>query len=108
MGSGSMKSKSYTTKTGYYLTKDFDVKVGGEFHFLLTPLHGNNNERFFYVEENLDGTYTVEGECYIITDEESLKRHKTDVKKEVKNKPIWYYHIDKNRTVIHKEKQISP
>ena len=56
MGSGSMKSKSYTTKTGYYLTKDFDVKVGGEFHFLLTPLHGNNNERFFYVEENLDGT----------------------------------------------------
>lgn len=52
MGSGSMKRKSYITKTSYYLTKDFDVKVGGEFYFLLTPLYGNNDECFFYVEEN--------------------------------------------------------
>lgn len=72
------------------------------------PLYGNNNERFFFIEENPDGSYTVEGECYIVTNEESLKRHKRDVKKEVKNKPIWYYHVDKNRTVIRKEKHISP
>ena len=108
MGSGSMKRKSYITKTGYYLTKDFDVKVGGEFYFLLTPLYGNNDESFFYVEENPDNSYTVEGECYIITNKESLKHHKADIKREIKNKPIWYYHIDKSRTVIRKEKQISP
>lgn len=33
MGSGSMKRKSYTTKTGYYLTKDFDVKSAAIFTF---------------------------------------------------------------------------
>ena len=108
MGSGSMKRKSYITNTGYYLAKDFDEKFGGDFYFLLTPLYGNNNERFFFIEENPDGSYTVEGECYIVTNEESLKRHKRDVKKEVSNKPIWYYHVDENRTVIRKEKHISP
>lgn len=61
MGSGSMKCKSYITNTGYYLTKDFDEKVGGEFFFLLLPLYGNNNERFYFIEKNSDGSYTVEG-----------------------------------------------
>ena len=59
------------------------------------------------VEENPGNSYTVEGECYIITNKESLKHHKVDIKRGIKNKPIWYYHIDKNRTVIRKEKQIS-
>ena len=64
MGSGFMRRKSYITDTGYYLVKDFDEKVGGEFYFLLSPLYGNNNERFYYVETNPDGSYIVEGECY--------------------------------------------
>lgn len=108
MGSGFMRRKSYITDTGYYLVKDFDEKVGGEFYFLLSPLYGNNNERFYYVETNPDGSYIVEGECYIITNKEHLKRYKIDAEKEVKNKTIWYYHIDGNRKVIRKEKHISP
>lgn len=35
MGSGTMRCKSYITKRGYYLTYDYDEKVGGEFWFLL-------------------------------------------------------------------------
>lgn len=108
MGSGSMKRKSYITNTGYYLTKDFDEKVGGEFYFLLMPLYGNDNERFYFIETNPDGSYTVEGECYIITNKEHLKRYKDEAKKTVSNKPIWYYHTDANRKVIRKEKHISP
>ena len=52
MGSGTMNCKSYITKRGYYLAYDYDEKVGGEFWFLLLPLYGNNDERFFYVKDN--------------------------------------------------------
>ena len=38
MGKGTMNCKDYKTKCGYYLDKDYDEKVGGEFYFLLLPL----------------------------------------------------------------------
>ena len=45
MGKGTMNCKDYKTKCGYYLDKDYDEKVGGEFYFLLLPLLGD--KRFF-------------------------------------------------------------
>lgn len=107
MGKGTMKRKNYITKQGYYLSKDFDVKVGGDFYFLLLPLYGNDNQCFFYVFENEDGSYTVEGECYIITNNEHLKRYIKEAKKEFSDKPIWYYHTDNNHNTVYKE-MIAP
>lgn len=104
MGKGTMNCKDYKTKCGYYLDKDYDEKVGGEFYFLLLPLLGNNNKRFFYVKDNFDGSFTVEGECYIITNENVLRRYITDAQKELKGKPIWYYHIDGDRKILREEK----
>ena len=45
MGKRTMNCKDYITKCGYYLDKDYDEKVGGEFYFLLLPLLGD--KRFF-------------------------------------------------------------
>ena len=104
MGSGTMNCKSYITKRGYYLAYDYDEKVGGEFWFLLLPLYGNNNERLFYVKDNFNGSFTVEGECYIITNKEALRRYIADAGKELKGKPVWYYHTDEKGEIIRKEK----
>ena len=104
MGKGTMNCKDYITKCGYDLDKDYDQKVGGEFYFLLLPLLGDNNKRFFYVKDNFDGSFTVEGECYIITNENVLRRYITDAQKELKGKPIWYYHIDGDRKILREEK----
>ena len=102
MGRGTMNCKDYKTKCGYYLDKDYDEKVGGEFYFLLLPLLGD--KRFFYVKDNFDGSFTVEGESYIITNENVLRRYITDAQKELKGKPIWYYHIDGDRKILREEK----
>lgn len=97
--------KNYTTKTGYYLSHDFDVKLGGEFYFFLEPLIGNDDERFFYVREH-NGLYEVEGECYIIDGDNkaSLQRQKRELRAELKGQHIWYYHIDENGKTVWKEK----
>jgi len=105
MGKGTIGNKSgYKTKRGYYLSSDYDEKVGGKFDFLLEPLHGNEGERFFYVLRLPDGKYEVTGEGYIVTNKDSLRRHLQQLKSELPGKAIWYYHIDKNGNVIRKEK----
>ena len=103
MGSGTMKCKSYRTTKGYYLDKDYDDRLGGEFYFLLLPLYGNDDERYFYVIEENDG-YTVEGECYIITGEEQAKKAVRDFRRELRKAPIWYFHRDDQGRVFRKEK----
>lgn len=104
MGKGTIRCKSYKAERGYYLDKDYSEKVGGEFYFLLLPLSGNINEQFFYVKDNFDGSFTVEGECYIITDEKVLNRYIRNARKELKGKPIWYYHIDGDCKILKREK----
>ena len=63
-----MQVKNYRTKRGYYLAHDTDEKVGGDFSFLILPLYGFDEERFFYVTKLDNGKFEVEGEGYICTD----------------------------------------
>ena len=105
MGKGTIGNRtSYKNLRGYYLSRDYDEKVGGKFSFLLEPLIGNEDEVFFYVQKTEDGRYEITGEGYIITEKESLNRHLRDLRKELPGKTIWYYHIDKDGNVIRKEK----
>lgn len=106
MGSGTIQNKTqYTTKKGYYISRDFNELFGGEFYFILEALHGNDDERFFYVKKMPNGLYEVTGEFYIIpvSNEESKKRRISRIKRSLKGKPIWYYHLDENDNVIRKE-----
>lgn len=106
MGNGTIGNKSgYKTRRGYYLSHDYDERFGGEFDFLLEPLHGNDGERFFYVERKGIGMYEVTGEGYIVTSKDSLSQHLKTLKRELRGKSIWYYHIDgQSGNVIRKEK----
>lgn len=85
-----MQVKNYRTKRGYYLAHDTDEKVGGDFSFLILPLYGFDEERFFYVTKLDNGKFEVEGEGYICTDVDSVKRHLQTNRKELQDKSIWY------------------
>ena len=87
MGKGTIGNRtSYRIRRGYYLSVDYDERFGGKFSFLLEPLIGNDDERFFYVYKNGDGKYEVTGEGYIITAKESLNRHLKKTKKRTARK----------------------
>lgn len=102
---GSMIRKSYKTKTGYFCAADFDKKLGGKFYFLIEPLIGCQEERFFYVRKLKDGAFEILGEGYIINAPGGLKRHISELKKELGSSPqIYYYHLDETGKVIKKEK----
>lgn len=105
MGAGSIGNRNdYKTVRGFYLSGDYDERYGGKFGFLLEPLIGNENERFFYVQKTDNGKYEVTGEGYDITSKASLYRHLKCLKKELRGKCIWYYHIDSSGCVLRKEK----
>lgn len=104
MGQGTMVVKNYRTKRGYYLAHDYDKRFGGKFTFLLLPLFGTNDERFFYVTKNKQGGFTVEGEAYVCTRSESVRSHTQCTKRELAGKSIWYYHINENGDILKKEK----
>lgn len=103
MGSGTMPLKNYRTKKGYYLAQDFDEKIGGKFYFLIEPLLGFGNRAFFYVRKLPSGRYEVEGEAYILTNYENVKRHKNDAARKIKGKKLYYYHLDENGAIVEKE-----
>ncbi len=103
MGSGTMQVRDYRTKQGYYLAKDFDAKVGGEFWFLIEPLIGNGDEVFFYIRNLPNGKFEVEGEAYIITDSDRLKSYKNDTVRTRRGKKLFYYHLNEKGEVLQKE-----
>ena len=103
MGSGSMQVSNYKTNRGYYLAKDYDANYGGEFHFLIEPLIGHDNEVFFYVRELPDGKYEVTGEAYVITNRDHLQDYKADAIALRKDKKLYYYHVDQDFHVLRKE-----
>lgn len=103
MGSGTMQVSDYRTKQGYYLSKDYDAKVGGEFWFLIEPLIGNDDEVFFYIRALPNGKFEVEGEAYIITDPDRLKSYKNDAVRTRRGKKLFYYHLDSKGDILRKE-----
>lgn len=105
MGKGTIGNRSsYKNRNGYYLSRDYDERVGGKFTFLLEPLIGNDDELFFYVMKTDNGKYEITGEGYIVTSSDSLKSHLMGLRKKLPGRTIWYYHIDQNGSVIRKEK----
>jgi hypothetical protein len=108
---GSTILKNYKKQSKYYSIKDYDERVGGDFHFLIEPLNGCNDEKFFYVKHlpngNEDGDhkgyYEVTGEGYIISNPSDHTRQVKELKEELKDSPIWYYHTNNAGDVIKKE-----
>lgn len=94
--------KKLRENAAYYSIKDFDEKVGGEFTLFITPFEGYE-EPFYYVRKTDDGI-EIEGEGYIVTNKDSLKRHKQDAKQELvdyelKGKTVMYYWRDEDGNV---------
>lgn len=69
--------------------KDIDPAIGGEFIVILEPFD-SWGEPMYYWSKNADGTYTVEGEGYIITHdfEEAKRKHRASVSKEWGDIPV--------------------
>lgn len=79
--------------------KDYDKKLGGEFYLLLEPFD-SWEEPMFYWSKNTDGTYTIEGEGYIVDSESSINSHKRYVKRIWGNTPIKWVEVDSKGNVI--------
>ena len=102
---GTISNKSsYITKRGYYITADYDECLGGKFRFLLEPLYGSSEERFFYVQKLDNGKYEVTGEGYIITSNDSLQRHLRTLRSSLSGADLWYYHINEAGDIVRREK----
>lgn len=95
---GSMRIKKLS-KTGnarcFVSEKDYDKKIGGYFYLLLEPLD-SWGEPMFYFSKNADGTYTIEGEGYIVTNESQIRSHRRHVRKTWGNCPIKWVERPKN------------
>ncbi|MCL2299261.1 MAG: hypothetical protein FWC27_03830, partial [Firmicutes bacterium] len=79
MGMGSVQRKTYTTKVGYFKVKDNNPIYGGDYWFVVRPLFGCDDERFFYVRPLDNGEFEVLGEGYVI----SKPRHLTEMLREL-------------------------
>jgi len=105
MGKGSIQRKNYITKQGFFRVKDYDIRHGGTFWFVIEPLHGWENKRFFYVEpiKEKKDVYEITGEGYILTRQEQLTEHLNKLRKELEGVVIYYYFTDETGHVIHEE-----
>lgn len=101
MSSGTMTVKQYNGKK-YFSSRNFDKKFGGKFTFLLEPLNGNIGEKFFYIKDLKNGTFEVEGESYIFEgySNDNYNEYLKKLSLKLKNKKIYYYHIDNNDNVL--------
>lgn len=96
---GIMRKKKLRKSAAYYTAKDYDEIYGGDFTLFIEPFVGNEGEFFYYARELENGEIEIMGEGYIVTDNESLNRHKKRAKKEL-NGDYFYYWIDDNGNVI--------
>jgi hypothetical protein len=105
MGGGSTQRKNYITKQGFFSIKDYDKGYGGTYWFIIEPLHGCKDERFFYVKPipGKKDIYEVSGEGYIITRKEQLTKHLAELREELEEIIIYYYFIDDTGHVFHEE-----
>jgi len=103
MGKGSFQQKTYRTNQGFFSLKDYDPNYGGVFWFVIEPLHGWEDKRFFYVKQLPNGEYEITGEGYVITKSERLTKHLAALRKELAGVIIYYYFIDDDGKVVREE-----
>ena len=104
MGNGSTELKKYKTDRGYFLYKDYNEKLGGKYWFLIKPLQGMYDEKFFYIKTLGNGEYELTGEGYTITSQLSLTDYLKEVQEELSDeKVIFYYFIDNEGSIIKRE-----
>jgi len=107
MGKGSFQQKNYRTNQGFFSLKDYDINCGGFFWFVIEPLHGWEDKRFFYVKQLPNGDYEITGEGYVITRKERLTEHLAALRKELAGVIIYYYFIDDAGKVVREESSLT-
>ena len=103
MGNGSEVLDNYKLKQPYYCGKDFDEKLGGDFWFLIEPLHGwTDEERFFFVTELENGKYEFTGEGYIVSGKRPTERL-AKFREELKDTNIEYLFLGDDGEIVRRE-----
>jgi len=102
MGKGDIVVKNYKNAKGYYSESDNDPAYGGRYWFIIEPLIGVHNERFFYVTEMESGKYKVTGKFSIFSPRRYAERI-SELKKELDGLSIHYYFPDETGKVIKRE-----
>lgn len=97
---GTIQVKRLRDSAAFYTVKDYDELYGGDFTYFIEPFRGCDGELFYYVKELDNGKLEIEGEAYVITDKDSLNRHKREAKKELDGEIPLYRWLDKNGKVI--------
>ena len=100
---GSVIVKDYHCSSGYHCEQDYEKRFGGAFWFLIEPLYGLYDERFFYVKKLADNCYELSGEGYIISCAKRPSNRLNKLEKDLTGVGINYYFIDENGRVIRKE-----
>ncbi len=78
---GSFEIKRLLPNKPYYISaKDYDSRLGGEFRLFIHPFSIDDGNAFYYVRQLSTGQIQIEGEGYIVTDRDSLHRHKADAR----------------------------
>jgi len=105
VGKGSIQWKSYLSKRGYFCIKDYDIKLGGVYWFVIEPLIGCENKRFFYVKplSGCKGKYEITGESYIYRSQEAVAIHLSELRKELRGLAIYYSFIDDEGRIYHEK-----
>jgi len=102
MGTGSIQRKTYTTTTGFFKVKDHNPIYGGDYWFIIRPLFGCEDERFFYVRPLENGEFEVLGEGYVITKQQHLTEMLRELREELAGVTIYFYFLDPEGRVIRK------
>jgi len=102
MGMGSVQRKTYTTKAGFFKVKDNNPIYGGDYWFVVRPLFGCEDERFFYVRSLDSGKYEVLGEGYILTKPAHLTEMLRELREELAGVTIHFYFLDAEGRVVKK------
>jgi len=108
MGAGFTEVRDYHMKRGFYQAKDSDPKTNQPVWCVIEPLHGCEDERFFYVKKLESGKYHFEGEGYFFYRPEHLTQHLKELREELEGVIIRYYFIDDEGWVIKTEISDKP
>lgn len=96
---GTIQVKRLRNSAAFYTAKGYD-DYNKQFTLFIEPFPGDEGELFYYVKELDNGMIEIEGEAYIVTDKDSLNRHKSDARKELNGEMPLYRWLDKNGKVI--------